>query len=372
MLVDELKTGDLIFELDSKRTAEHVSMYAGKREGLHYQVHATVGRYKSIMITYLPEGDYEVIRSNDNHLALLATGIMYRWVEHQVKFAEVKHNQLLSRLEDLRGIDLPNAAVIQEEFGKSMYNTASIDLYFNMSKALPYVPRIAGERMELFCSEAIIAAFNMALMISNEELIQLLSATPTSLPVSVILETMIRELDNPLPFDASSTWPGGMYKHCIEDASHWNNLGTLSHHKDLQIALSEQKKEWLEFRGLLLEDAPTHVEQYMLLERAVTPSVELLDLANQSESPISEERNSQHLLLWVGLQKPPRSSPVHFRGQDDQGNEQACAGSPNPGSPKNLLLWGHGQDFPRSSPVFFLGQTDTGSPKSASAAAAPR
>ena len=45
LLVDELKTGDLIFEIDSMGTAEHVSMYAGEREGLHYQVHATVGRY---------------------------------------------------------------------------------------------------------------------------------------------------------------------------------------------------------------------------------------------------------------------------------------------------------------------------------------
>ena len=286
MKVGELKTGDLIFELDSMRTAEHVSMYAGEREGLHYQVHATVGRYKSIMITYLPEGNYEVIRSRDNHLALLATGIMYRWVEHQVKFAEVKHNQLLSILEDLRGIDLPNAAVIQEQLGKSMYNTASIDLYINMSKALPYVPLIAGERMELFCSEAIIAAFNMALMISHEELIQRLSETPTSLPLSSILETMIRQLDNPLPFDASSTWPGGMYQHCIEDVSHWDNLGTLNHHEDLQHALSEQRAEWLEFRRVLLEDAPAHVEQYMALKRAVTPSFEPLDLEYQSESPI--------------------------------------------------------------------------------------
>ena len=369
MLVGELKTGDLIFELDSMRTAEHVSMYAGEREGLHYQVHATVGRYKSIMITYLPEGDYEVIRSKDNHLALLATGIMYRWVEHQVKFAEVKHNHLLSTLEDLRGIDLPNAAVIQKQFGKSKYNTTSIDLYINMSKALPYVPLIAGERMELFCSEAIIAAFNMALMISHEELIQRLSETPTSLPLSSILETMIRQLDNPLPFDASSTWPGGMYQHCIEDVSHWDNLGTLSHNEDLQTALSDQKAEWLEFRRVLLEDAPAHVEQYMHLERAATPSADLLDLEYQSESPISADRSSQHLLLWAGLQKTPCSSPVLFRGQNDLDNGQACAGSPNRRSPQNLLLWGQGPEIPRSSPVFFLGQTDAGSPKSASASA---
>ena len=362
MLIDELKTGDLIFELDSMHTAEHVSMYAGKRKGLHYQVHATLGSYNSVMVTYLPAGNYEVIRSKDNNLALLATGIMYRWVEYQVLFAnESKQNKLHKILEDGRGIDHPNASDFQEKFGKTEYGIGSIELYINMFKALPYVPKIAGERIGLFCSEAIIAAFNIALMMSHEELFKRLNETPANFPVSAILKTMITKLDNPLPFDASSTYPGGMYKHCIEDTTHWDNLGTLSHQEDLQHALSEQKADWLEFRGFLLEDAPTHVEQYMNMERTVTPRDEPLDLENHRDSPISAER-SQPLLFWAGLPKTPRSSPVHFHGQDDPVIGQTCTGSPNRSSPQNLLLWGlFSQEIPRSSPILFLGQTDTGS-----------
>ncbi len=360
MLVEELKTGDLIFELDSLGSIEHVSIYAGIRQGLHYQVHATLGRhYRSIMITYLRQNKYAIFRPQNNDLALLATGIMYRWVEFQVPFAsEEKRSQLLRSLDRLKlqkmsklSVDISREQreqeehIIEEDFGKSEYGTRSIQLYINMLKALPFVPVTEGDStsmpMGLFCSEAIIAAYNIAMMISHEELFRQINEAPEGLPVTAILEDMIRKLDNPLPFDASSTYPGGMYKHCLENASHWENLGILNHQEVLEEDLAAQRDDWLEFRRLLLEDAPALVEKYMRLERAVTPIDALLESENQNDSPIPRHRSPQHLLLWSHLDAIPRSSPVHFLGQSE-------VGSPHPSSPKNLLLWGNPKEIPRS------------------------
>jgi hypothetical protein len=173
---NELKTGDLIFYLDTLGTVEHIALYANHKLGIPYVVHAVTAPYNSVMLTCLKKPDhgcsYKVMRPINTDLALISTGILFRWVEHQVPFAtREKRDLLINTLDKEGGFDNVDAGKIQESYGKKGYESNFLQ-YLLMANALPYIAEEDGAIKGLRCAEAIVAAFNIALVISHATLIR--------------------------------------------------------------------------------------------------------------------------------------------------------------------------------------------------------
>jgi hypothetical protein len=111
------------------------------------------------------------MRPVNTTLAQDAKQILLGWVQHLVPFASAeKYDKIFNTIDHLGGLD--NALLsgaIQEDYGKKTYKK-NYSQYLLMANHLPYIPislTIAGEIEGLLCSEAIIAAFNIALLMLN-------------------------------------------------------------------------------------------------------------------------------------------------------------------------------------------------------------
>ena len=303
-------------------------MYIAQKDTVPYVVHAISGTYNSIMLTQIKPVDsgcsYRVMRPLNHDLTLVAAGILLRWVEHQVPFAtQEKRSALINLLDNKRGFDNPNAGKVQEPHGKETYRSTYLQ-YLDMANALPYIPKEEGEIKGLFCSEAIVSAFNIALLMSYASTTSLLQGNEWSLSTFTLLGNYINALDNPLPFDAKATLPAGIFEHCLDHPEQWSDQGKLSIENNVAPGDHDKNKElWREFKTALLAEAPEKLQEQL------------------SSSPKKKHRFA---------------SPVFFQPDDRCQNEQSDHSSPIP-SFSDLLTLTEGTDErarSTSSPFVYL------------------
>ena len=262
---DQLKPGDLIFSFNCNNEAEHLAMYAGSKNGVPYVLHATSKPHNAVMLTHLTDADegceYRVMRAVDTELALDAKHILLTWVEHLVPFASVeKRDAIFNLIDRLGGVDTPQAGLIQEHHGKKTYEM-NYSQYLLMANHLPYIPisYTKEEKVEgLRCTEAVIAAFNIALLMMHATQIE----DKWIIEHVASLGEFVAELDNPLPFDAKESLPTGVYKHCADSTLHWENHGVLTitpYPKPDSIG----KADWREFKASLEAVAIENTAQFL-------------------------------------------------------------------------------------------------------------
>lgn len=251
---NQLQSGDLIFYFNSIKEAEHIALYAGSKDGVPYVLHATSAPHNAVMLTHLKEADsgceYRVMRALDNFLSLKAKEILLTWVEYAVPFASVeKRDGIFNLMDKMGGIDNPvQSGAIQDKHGKKTY-AKNYSQYLLMANHLPFIPLTytSENKIEgLLCSEAIIAAFNIALLMMHATQIGdqwVIDSAPT-------FNDFIKLLNNPLPFDAKEALPNGIYKHCLDSPMQWIDQGSLT-----IILYSEpdstSKADWREFKSAL-------------------------------------------------------------------------------------------------------------------------
>ena len=270
MITDsELKTGDLVFYLNSAGVPEHIAVFANHCNGVPYVIHATSHPYYSVMLTHLkPELDnqYCVMRPNNTNIAFAAVGILSRWVEHQVRFATTKKRDALVNPLDAMGGFLDNPRTeeigrIQEQYGKASY-LVNYAYYLEMANALPLIPK---PEEGMVCSETIVAAFNIALLIMHEHCVKTLYGYDWTSNPNWSLDAFIHLLDNPLPFDARAILPAGILKHCQDNLNHWEDKGSLmmEEHYVLEEDFAKNKNKWRAFKDALLYEAPEKSRQFL-------------------------------------------------------------------------------------------------------------
>ncbi|HBI21710.1 MAG TPA: hypothetical protein DDY37_03850 [Legionella sp.] len=130
-----------------------------------------------------------------------------------------------------------------------------------MANHLPFIPVTythEGKIEGLLCTEAIIAAFNIAQLMlhaSQKEERWVIERDAT-------LREFVCSLDNPLPFDGRATLPAGMYKHCIDTPTHWEDHGQLT-----VLSIPEPdlkcKADWREFKTSLKEVAMENTARFI-------------------------------------------------------------------------------------------------------------
>ena len=259
MTLNDLKTGDLIFFCNSFGGIDHIALFANYKDGIPYIIHAVTAPYFSVMLTSLNRANekccYLVVRPTQTDISLIATGILYRWVELQVPFASTeKRDAIVNKLDNMGGFDRPDAGKIQEPFGKLTY-IENFDQYIEIANSLPFVPCKDGKAEGMFCSETIISAYNVATLISQVRAVEQMGHKYWSLDGHTSLAHFVAALDIPLPFDAKATLPAGIYEHCINDTKHWLNLGVLEVTADINDEIASGKGVWREFKSYLLADA---------------------------------------------------------------------------------------------------------------------
>ena len=243
----ELLSGDLIFYVNSLAFVEHIALYIGEHASVPYVVHATTGEYRAMMITRISPPDegcsYRVMRPVNQTLAQEAKKILSEWVKMRVPFASNERRDIVvNYLDNIGAFDTPTAGEKQAIHGKKTY-LSNYAWYFTMAKYLPLVPDDG-----LFCSEAIVAAFNVALLMQHA--IETVTLEWT-LAEGVTLEEFAAGLDNPLPFDARATLPAGIYHHCSHSPLHWENKGDLLLESSVvsdEESKAVSKKVWVEFK----------------------------------------------------------------------------------------------------------------------------
>jgi len=268
MTNNELKIGDLIFYSNTLGAIEHIAMYIAEKDTVPYVVHAVSRPYDSIMLTQIkpvdPGCSYRVMRPLNHALTLVAAGILLRWVEHQVPFAtQEKRSALVNFLDEIGGFDNASAGKVQEPHGKKTYRSTYLQ-YLDMANALPYIPQEEGEIKGLFCSEAIVSAFNIALLTSYASITSLLQGNEWSLSTFTSLGRYINALENPLPFDAKATLPAGIFEHCFSHPEQWSDQGKLSIENNVDICDHDKNKElWRDFKTALLAEAPEKLQEQL-------------------------------------------------------------------------------------------------------------
>ena len=311
----ELKMGDLILYADTLGQMEHVALYVGHKDQLPYVVHATTGEYKAVMLTRLKQPDqgcsYHVMRPRCQDEVIKATvAILLRWVECQVPYKY--HDELNFQLDEVRGLEGEKAPKIQESFGKQHFE-ARFPYYFEMANALPLTPLDKNGCMTgMFCSEVIIAAFNVAQIVLHEILLQSMDSPQWALPPTLALSVLIKNLNSPLPFDAEMTLPAGMHQHCLGDTCNWQDGGPLMIEPMPDLDLDKVKPVWKEFKQSLREDAPVKVQQllqlpgnsFMFFESSLRGSPTFISISSLS----NDEQQ--------GLRNRTLSSPAYFLGLD--------------------------------------------------------
>ena len=317
MTLQDLKTGDLIFFCNSIGSIDHIALFANYKDGIPYIIHAVTYPYYSVMLTSLSRANescsYRVVRPTQTDISLIATGILYRWVELQVPFASTeKRDAIVNRLDNIRGFDRPDAGKIQEPFGKETY-IENFYQYINIANALPFVPSIDGKAEGMFCSETIISAYNVATLISQVTAVEQMGHKYWSLDGYTSIAHFVAELDIALPFDAKATLPAGIYEHCVNDTMHWLNLGVLEVTAEINDEMAKRKDVWREFKSNLLADANEKV-------RACLKSPTNQDF----EGGESQRRSPRERLLFFAPTGPissaNRSSPISFLKElDDVG-----------------------------------------------------
>ena len=318
MTPSDLKTGDLIFFINSLHFIEHIALFANHKEGIPYIIHAITAPYYSVMLTALRPADiscsYLVMRPKQTELSLIATGILYRWVELQVPFATTeKRDTIVQTLEERGGFDCPNAGRIQEPFGKKSY-LEHFPQYLEMANALPFVPSKEGKPEGMFCSETIIAAFNVGAVISKLSAIEQMGKKFWTLDAYDSVSHFVEQLDNPLPFDAKATLPAGIYEHCRKDPEHWEDLNTLVVDDEIVEEIARSKGVWREFKETLLLDASQKVRDCLKSPTHVD--------SDGGASPKASSSPREYLLFFAPIASIPRdsrSSPMRFLEKDGFG-----------------------------------------------------
>lgn len=272
MLESELQIGDLIFFLDTLSNAEHIALFVSMKDDVPYVIHATSAPYYAVMLTRLKPADigcaYRVVRPIHKNLALIATGILFQWVEHLVPYASrEKFDAIMNELDQKGGIDNPNAGIVQEAHGKATYES-NYAQYLIMANSLPYIPHEEGKIKGLRCAETIVAAFNIALVIMHATLIQSFMGYEWILDGYSSLEVFIASLNNPLPFDAKTTLPAGILTHCLKDKAQWIDQGMLFVDPGEDPAPEKCREIWCEFKTALQTSALEKVNQFLSSPKA--------------------------------------------------------------------------------------------------------
>ncbi len=344
---DELKTGDLVFYVNRRGVTEHIALYVNHKNKVPYVIHATTAPHHCVMLTHLKTDEftnYHIMRPTNSDLAMVATGILLRWVEHQIPFAsEKKQDDLINPIDKLGGGDGNSRAIIekvQEEYGKRNYK-ATFPQYIEMANALPLIPtREGGQQDGMSCSETIVAAFNIGLLLLHKAYIPMMTGNDSSMNSSFSLDALVHLLDSPLPFEAKATLPAGMLKHCAEHSEQWSDRGLLciqpNEVSDEEMALN--KATWLEFRTALKHDSVDKVQQLL-------------------NSPTGLQTRLQPKASSSILQLEPSSSFAHSEASPTSPWRNRL--SPNRLSPIGLLTLSNAEELPtqyeRSSPIIFLG-----------------
>ncbi len=274
--------GDVIYFLDTNGIPEHMALYVSKKNDTHYVVHATTVPHRGVMITYLREPDfscnYQVLRPIDTELSQIALGIILNWVEQKIPFTTDKRREsLMDRLEDRNGYTPKFARKIQEAYAKSTY-VQNYSHYLDMANALPSIPREAGEITGLACSETIVSAFNIALLIRHASYNPEEKVTGNMFSLPDISETFIRSLANPFPLDAKAVAPAGLIEHCLNDSKQWLDKGLLIDYSP-SPPTSEEKIEWKAF-----------IEAF----KQSTPQVNVIDAEHSFEILVPSEFSEEH------------------------------------------------------------------------------
>ena len=292
---NELRSGDLVFSFNSNNESEHIALYAGHKDGVPYVLHATSKPHNAIMLTRLIPADegcsYHVMRALDTDLSQEVRRIFLDWVEHKVPYASTeKVDRILNLMDKLGGIDTPYAGEKQEEFGKASYQK-NYAYYFQMAHYLPYIPvtHTSSLKIEgLRCCEAIVAAFNIALLMRHATYLN----NQWTLGEGQTLEAFVSQLNNPLPFDASASLSAGVYRHCSHTPAHWINCGMM----DLLPSLPhspENKVLWHEFKDALNKVGMENTAQFLKLSN----SPKIAASAQQSLfKPLTELKVGQDIL----------------------------------------------------------------------------
>lgn len=313
---DNLKMGDIIFYLDTMGMAEHVALYITEKKEIHYIVHATTSPHRGISLTYLREADlgcnYQIVRPLDENLSHVALGIVLQWVEEKIPFAsEQKNDALLNAIDEKNGYMLPQAGRIQSAHAKETYTTNYMR-YLDMANALPSTPKIGGEVLGLSCSETLVAAFNIALLLRNATYSADVDA-PFSLPVP--MSAFIETLENPFPFDSATIQPAGMLHHCLKTIEHWMDMGILENYHPRPPS-PQAKSEWKIYQKAFMEAIK---EKQTTRER--NNSLEILVPHNSPRrgnrtglSPLTYLDSPTHLEASSPSRSPAHSvgSPLHF------------------------------------------------------------
>ncbi len=275
---NELQPGDLIFSFSSIGEAEHLALYAGKKGGVPYVLHATTAPHDAVMLTYLtPPGEnchYRVMRPLNVPLALDAKEVLLTWVEHLVPYASVKkRDKILNWIDNLGGLDNPTrSGIIQQEYGKKTYQD-NYSQYLLMANHLPFIPLTYTDENKiegLRCAEALVAAFNIALLLQH--------ATHRDdkwfIEDVASLEDFVDALDNPLPFDAKNALSFGVYQHCLDSPMHWDNQGELTYLSYPEPGPSD-KTDWRDFKASLQAVARINTLRFIESPRAIPENSEM-------------------------------------------------------------------------------------------------
>ncbi|GGI80454.1 hypothetical protein [Legionella impletisoli] len=278
---DELLAGDLIFYFNTLGIAEHIALYAGEKDGIPYVLHATTEPHRAVMLTYLKEPDpfcsYHVMRPVNQILALEAKQILLNWVKHLVPFAsDEKYDRLVNPIDELAGFERADSGIIQYEYGRRTYRS-NFNQYLLFANHLPYIPEENGKIQGLLCSEAVIAAFNVVLVQTYASSKEIFGKKVWNIEGDI--EAFIDSLDSPLPLDAKTTFPAGIYEHCLREPAHWHHLGVLTI-SPLPAISEHDKAQWKEFISSLKESAQ---EKALSFSTSETP-----DLSSGADSRSSD------------------------------------------------------------------------------------
>ncbi len=316
----ELQMGDLVYFLATNGVPEHIALYVNHKDGIPYVIHATGHPYNAVMLTRLSSPDdncnYRVVRPLNKNLAYVATGILFRWVESQIPFATTeKRDAICNYLDDIGGwldnADLSAIGRIQESYGQETY-VSNYSQYVSMLEALPMIPEEHDRIQGLRCSEAIVAAFNIALLIMHETCKKTLSGYKLDPDPCINLESFIGLLDNPLPFDAKKMVSAGMLKYCSEHPAQWSDLGVLNIQPKIlnKEEADSNRSRWLGFRDALRLEAPDKIAPLIASPGSSPRTVNF----NGCDSPLSFLQCSSFDSSL--LQRP--SSPMKFLSLSDE------------------------------------------------------
>lgn len=261
MKPQDLMPGDLIIYLDTMGKAEHIAVFLGIKQSQPFVVHAVTDSYNSMMQTRLlpadPKCSYQVIRPKNFHLGLIALYYLNYWVEYQVPYSMSKMSSLEDKLDAIKGYSFFNKNAEQTQFriasdNYQAYFKSCMQMMGSISDSLV----MKDDKLDgLFCSEAVVKAFNLAYLSLHN--LSKPGVSPRSRDrFDKESEYVTNQANNPMPLAAEDSMPAAISYFCSQ-STHWQIIGLLDvPEKEFSESLAlKYKIEWKECIKKLIHKA---------------------------------------------------------------------------------------------------------------------